>query len=115
MVISRLGNFINRTAALKRKSYEGLLVLYIEAEKNHLKQTAFHSLLLWCKVTKKGECSALLWSFNFVSKLIRAANCVRFCLNPFCREVHEGCLPHDKKDSDKTVHNLQLTSAWIRS
>ena len=41
-------------------------------------------------------------------KLMRAANCVRFCLNPFCREVHEGCLPHDK-----TVHNLNLTSDWI--
>ena len=31
---------------------------------------------------------------------------------PFCRKVHEGghegCLPHDKKDSDETIHNLQL-------
>ena len=27
---------------------------------------------------------------------------------PFCCEVHEGCLPYDKKDSDETVHNLQL-------
>ena len=32
---------------------------------------------------------------------MRATNCVRFCLNPFC---------HDKNDSDKTVHNLQLVS-----
>ena len=27
---------------------------------------------------------------------MQAANCVWLCLNPFCREVHEGCLPHDK-------------------
>ena len=39
---------------------------------------------------------------------MRAANYVQFCLNPFCREVHEGCLPHDNNNSDKTVHNLQL-------
>ena len=39
---------------------------------------------------KKRECSASLWS-----KLMRAANCVRFCLNSLCLEVHEGCLPHD--------------------
>ena len=54
---------------------------------------------------------AQLWSFNFLSKLMRAANCVRLCLNPFCYAVHEGCLPHTKKkkDSDKTVHNLQFT------
>ena len=45
---------------------------------------------------KKGECSAPLWSFNFVSKGRPAANCVRFCLNPFCREVYEGCLLHNK-------------------
>ena len=43
------------------------------------------------------------------------SNCVRFCQNPFCREVHEGCLPHDKKDSDEVVHNFELTLAWIRS
>ena len=30
--------------------------------------------------------------FNVLSKLKQAANCVRFCLNPFCCEVHEGCL-----------------------
>ena len=36
--------------------------------------------------------------------------CVRFC-----REVHGGCLPHDKNDSDKTAYKLQLTSAWVRS
>ena len=35
--------------------------------------------------------------------------------NHFCHELHEGCLPHDKNDSDKTVHNLQLTSPRIRS
>ena len=48
------------------------------------------------------ECSAPLWSFNFISKLMRAANFERFCPNPFCREVHEGCLPDNKNDSDNT-------------
>ena len=28
---------------------------------------------------------------------MRASNCVGFRQNPFCREVHEGCLPRDKK------------------
>ena len=65
-------------------------------------------MLVWCKIAKEGECSAPLWPFNFLSKLMRAANCVRFCQNHFCREVHEGCLRHDKNDSDKAVHNLQL-------
>ena len=54
-------------------------------------------------------------SLDFLSKLMRAANCVLLCQNPVCREVHEGCLPYNKNDSDKTVHKLQLTSAWIRS
>ena len=37
-------------------------------------------------------------SFNFLSKLMQAANRVRFCLNHFCREVHVNfarfCLNH---------------------
>ena len=40
--------------------------------------------------------------------LMQAANCVHFCLNPFCREVHEvheGCLTHDNNDSGKSIHN----------
>ena len=41
--------------------------------------------------------------------------CVWFSQNPYCREVYKGCLPYDKSDSDKAIHNLQLTSAWIRS
>ena len=64
---------------------------------------------------KKGECSAPLWSFNSLSKLMQAANCVRFSQNPICPGVHEGCLPHGKNDSDKDIHNLQLALAWIRS
>ena len=48
------------------------------------------------------------WSFNFFSKLMQVANCVWFCQNPFCCEVHEGCLFHDKNVSDKADHNLQL-------
>ena len=88
-------------------------VLYMKAEKNRLKTGhVFRSVLLWYK--KRG-CSARLWSFNFLSKLVQAANCARFCLNPFSCEVHEGCLSHDKNDLDKTVHKLQLTSTWIRS
>ena len=31
------------------------------------------------------------------------------------RTVHECCLPYDKHDSDKAVHNLQLTSARLKS
>ena len=42
-----------------------------------------------------------------------AVNCLRFCLNPFCREVKEGCLPHDKNDSDKTIHNLRERSGSV--
>ena len=52
----------------------------------------------------------MLWS-----KLMRAANCVRFYLNLFCCEVNNLHVPHVKKDSDKTIHNLQLASALIRS
>ena len=59
-------------------------------------------------------CSGLLTS-SLLSKLIQAAYCVQFCLNPFCVEVNEGFLRHNKNTSDKTIHNLQLTSAWIRS
>ena len=32
-----------------------------------------------------------------------------------CREVNEGCLPPNNNYSGKTMYNLQLTSAWIRS
>ena len=39
------------------------------------------------KIAKKGEFSAPLWFFNFLPKLMRAANCAPFCLKPFCREV----------------------------
>ena len=63
-------------------------------------------MLLLCKIAKKGECNAPLWSFNFLSW------CELKMVYPFCRKVHEGghegCLPHDKKDSDETIHNLQL-------
>ena len=44
-----------------------------------------------------------------------AAYSVGFRLNPSCPEVNESCLPHNKNNSDKTVHNLQLASAGIRS
>ena len=47
---------------------------------------------------KEGECSALLWSFNFLSKIMQAANCMWFYQNPFCHELHKGCLPQNKND-----------------
>ena len=56
----------------------------------------------------------MLCSFKFLSKLMRAEDCAQFCLNPYCEE-YESCLPQDKNNSDKTVHNLQLTTAWTRS
>ena len=65
------------------------MILYMEAEKNRIKHV-FYSVLVWCKI-------APLWSFNFLSKLMRAAKCVWFSLNPFCDEVHEGCLSQEKK------------------
>ena len=40
---------------------------------------------------KKRECSAPL----YISKLVRAENCVRFRLNPLWLDVKEGCLPHN--------------------
>ena len=53
-----------------------------------------------------GEYSTPLWSFHFLSKMMPATNCVRFCQNPFCREVpvDEGCLPLDKSDLDIAAH-----------
>ena len=33
------------------------------------------------------------------------------CLNPF----NEGCLLHNKKGSEKNIHNLQLALACIKS
>ena len=62
----------------------------MEAEKTLLKPYVFHSLLLSCKIVEKKE-NVVLRSglkLNFLSKLMRAANCVRFCT------VHKGCLPH---------------------
>ena len=57
-------------------------VLYIEAENNCLKTVSFPFSDFKTKIAKKGECrKALLWSFNLLSKLMRAANCVRFCLS----------------------------------
>ena len=56
--------------------------------------------------SEKGECSAPL----YISKLIRAEDCVRFRLYHLCLGVKEGCLLHDKRDSDKTVHFAACTS-----
>ena len=37
-----------------------------------------------------------------------------FRLNPLCLGVNEGCLPHDKNDSDKTVHFAARTSLDLK-
>ena len=65
-------------------------------------------MLLWCKIVKKGGCSTPLWSFNFLPKLMGAANCVRFCLNPFCPEVHEGCLHQLGLEVERAEHYILL-------
>ena len=62
----------------------------VEADKIAQKPQVFLSVLLLCKIAKKGKCSAPFWSFNFLAKLMRAANCVRSYLNPFCHEVNKG-------------------------
>ena len=76
-------------------------VLYMGAEKNRLKTVSFPFAVLWCKIARKGECCFLLWYFDLLLKLIGATICVRFCLNHFCLEVNEGCLPNNKKDPYK--------------
>ena len=67
-------------------------------------------LFIWCSCCVKQR-KEKLWSFNFLSKLMRASNCERFFSES--GTVHEGCLPHDKNDSDITAHNLQLISATL--
>ena len=44
---------------------------------------------------------------------MRAANCVKFCLNPFYLEVHENCLPWDKTIQIKpyTIDSFHIVSA----
>ena len=56
------------------------------------------------------EYTAPLWSFNFLSKLMRVANCVRFFVRILfaVRYMKVGYLT--KKDPDITDHKLQLTS-----
>ena len=56
----------------------------------------FHSVLLWCKIKKKKDCSVPLWSFN----VLAGASC-------------KLCTVSRQNDSDETVYNLQLTSAGL--
>ena len=49
-----------------------------------------------------------------ISKLMRAAGGT-VCLNHFYSKVYEGCLTHNKNNSDKTAHDLQMSSALVRS
>ena len=77
----------------------------MEAEKSP-KTVSFPFSAFMMSKSEKGECSAPL----YISKLIRAENCVRFRLNPLCLGVKEGCLPHDKSDSVKTLHFAARTS-----
>ena len=48
----------------------------MESEQNRQKNLSLPFGAFRCKIAIKGECSAPLWSFNFLSKLMRAANCV---------------------------------------
>ena len=87
-------------------------VLYMEAAINRRKLSieCFHGVKSEKKRKKKKkmQCSPL------VSKLMRATNCVQLSLNPFCREVREGCLTHVKNDSDRTVHKMQLAEVYTQ-
>ena len=42
---------------------------------------------LWHGISKKGECSAMLWSFNLFSSRRLIVKRVRLCLNHLCRGV----------------------------
>ena len=67
------------------KIYHGLVAVPMPSCTS--RQTArFPYGALWCKIAKKYN--VVLLSFNFSSKLMRAANYVRICQNPFCGEVH---------------------------
>ena len=61
--------------------------------KKCLKQQVFHSVL-WCKIEKKGECSAPLRSFNFLSKQsVWIIFVVRYVKVVYCGVTHtEICL-----------------------
>ena len=48
------------------------------------------------------------------SALVKADVSCKLCtvlFKSFCCEVNNLHVPHDKKDSDKTIHNLQLPLA----
>ena len=78
-------------------------VLHMEAEKSSNRYYyGFNS------EKRRMQTSAQLWSFNFLSKLLLAVNCVRFCLNLFFHEVHEGCLPHSISDQACSNKPAQL-------
>ena len=64
-------------------------------------------------LAKKGKCSAPLWSFNFLSKLMRGANCVRFCPHPFCREVNTTYLVSYTCHSPVVATKLCLTYMYF--
>ena len=49
-----------------------------------------------------------------ISKLMRAASGT-VCLKRFYTKVYEGCLTDNKNNSAKTAHDLQLSSALVRS
>ena len=54
-------------------------------------ETEKNKFFVWCfyRVKAKiGECSALLWYFNFGSKLVQTTTCVQFYFNQFSREVN---------------------------
>ena len=106
--LSLIGNVhIDRTVGSDKEIFMRLFpVLYIEAGKSPKSRKFSIQYFYDVKKWKKGECSASL----YISKLIRAENKARFLLNPLCVGVKEGCLPHDKNNSDKTVHFAARTS-----
>ena len=81
--------------------------------KKHIKNRMFSIEYFYGVKQQKKEnlvlCSGLLTSYLSCCKLCTVLS------ESVCHEVHEGCLPHDNSTPDKTIHNLQLTSAKIRS
>ena len=64
---------------------------------------------VWYLIVSIPDLCTLTYFSNFLSKLMRAVNCLQFCLNPFCREF-EGCLLKDKNDLDKTLESTCIVT-----
>ena len=62
--LTPVGKFVNYIWLLKGNLMRVIPVLYMKAEKIDQRPLVFHSVLLWCKIVKLGECSAPLWSLS---------------------------------------------------